>query len=74
MFRRRKRNHTSAIKIATPATPPTVPPAIAAVLVDEAGFASPVLMVEDGVVFVVVGDEVTKVDGVELGVGIAVSH
>jgi hypothetical protein len=51
-----------------------VPPAIAAVLVDEAGFASPVIVVEDGVVRVVVGDEVTKVDGVELGVGIAVSH
>jgi hypothetical protein len=35
---------------------------------------APVLVVEDGVVLVVVGDEVTKVDGVELGVGIAVSH
>jgi hypothetical protein len=66
LFRRRNKNHTSAIKIAAPTTPPTTPPAIAPVSFDEAGFVS--------VVLVGVGDAVVEVDDVELGVGVALSQ
>lgn len=37
-------NHRTATNITAPATPPTTPPAIAPVLLDEAGFASSVLL------------------------------
>jgi hypothetical protein len=71
LFRRRKKNHTSAIKIIAPATPPTTPPTITPVSVVEAGFAALELVGVGDTVGDTVGDAVDVVDDVELGVAVS---